>query len=280
MRFGDFELYIVRDGFIRLDGGLMFGIVPKVLWEKTNPPDERNRILLSLHCLLIKTPKYNILVDTGAGDKNDKKFCEVYGIERRPTLVESLREHGLSPEDIDIVINTHLHFDHAGGDTTLKDGKIIPTFPSAKYIVSKEEWENASNPNERTRASYHQEDFKPLFNFNRIEFVSGEKIEVEPGIFLWRTGGHTEYHQCVRIESQGQIALFLADLIPTVSHLSYPYIAGIDLYPLETLERKKEILPKALEERWLLIFEHDPKVGMGYLKSLGKRPVIEECKTK
>lgn len=278
MRFGNFELYIVSDGFIRLDGGLMFGIVPKVLWEKTNPPDERNRILLSLHCLLIKTPKYNILIDTGAGDKNDEKFCDIYGIERKPALVESLRDHGLSTGNIDIVINTHLHFDHAGGNTTFKGGKIVPAFPSARYIVSKEEWGNASNPNERTKASYHQEDFKPLVDSNKIEFVSGEEIEVEPGIFLWRTGGHTEYHQCVRIESGGKVAIFLADLIPTVSHLSYPYIAGIDLYPLKTLEKKKELLQQAFKEQWLLIFQHDPIVGMGYLRDLGKKPVIEECK--
>lgn len=278
MRLGNFELYIVSDGFIRLDGGLMFGIVPKVLWEKTNPPDERNRILLSLHCLLIKTPKHNILIDTGAGDKNDEKFCDIYGIERKPTLVESLRDHGLSTKDIHIVINTHLHFDHAGGNTTFKGKKIVPAFPSARYIVSKEEWGNASNPNERTRGSYHHDDFAPLADFKNVEFVSGEEIEVEPGIFLWRTGGHTEYHQCVRIESGGKAAIFLADLIPTVSHLPYPYIAGIDLYPLETLEKKKELLQQAFKEQWLLIFQHDPKVGMGYLKSLGKKPLIEECK--
>lgn len=279
MKFGKFEIYPVTDGYFYLDGGAVFGIVPRVLWEKIFPPDERNRIHLALHCPLVVTKKYNILIDTGIGIKREEKFCKIYGIDRKPNLLESLYHFGYQPKNIDLVINTHLHFDHAGGNTTFNEkGEIVPTFPKARYFIQKGEMEVALNPNERIKASYITEDFLPIGDPKSLCLVNGEVVEVDKGISLVKIGGHTRDHQCVKIESEGQIAFFLADLVPTVAHLHYPYIAGYDLFPLETLENKKKVLKQAFEERWLLIFQHDPKVRMGYLKKVGERFEVEEVK--
>lgn len=279
MKFGKFEIYPVTDGYIYLDGGAVFGVVPRVLWEKIYAPDEKNRIRLSLCCPLIVTKKYNILIDTGVGTKHNEKFCQIYGIDKKSNLLESLYRFGYQPKNIDLVVNTHLHFDHAGGNTTFNEkGEIVPTFPKAKYFIQKGEMEVAVNPNERTKASYITEDFLPLSGPEYLNLVNDETIEVDKGVSLVRIGGHTRHHQCVKIESEGQVAFFLADLAPTVAHLHYPYITGYDLFPLETLENKKKILKQAFEERWLLIFQHDPKVRMGYLKKRDERFGIEEIK--
>lgn len=279
MKFGKFEIYPVTDGYFYLDGGAVFGIVPRVLWEKIFPPDERNRIHLALHCPLVVTKKYNILIDTGIGTKREEKFRKIYGIDKKPNLLESLYRFGYQPKNIDLVINTHLHFDHAGGNTTFNEkGEIVPTFPKAKYFIQKGEMEVALNPNERIKASYATEDFLPISDHASLCLVNDDTIEVDKGISLVKIGGHTRDHQCVKIESEGQVAFFLADLVPTVAHLQYPYIAGYDLFPLETLENKKKVLKQAFEERWLLIFQHDPKVRMGYLKKVGERFEVEEVK--
>lgn len=279
MKFGRFEIYPVTDGYIYLDGGAVFGVVPRILWEKIYAPDEKNRIQLSLCCPLIVTKKYNILIDTGVGTKHREKFCQIYGIDKKSNLLESLYRFGYQPKSIDLVINTHLHFDHAGGNTTFNEkGEIVPTFPKAKYFIQKGEMEVALNPNERTKASYLAEDFLPLSDPEYLNLVNDETIEVDKGVSLMRIGGHTRHHQCVKIESEGQVAFFLADLVPTVAHVHYPYITGYDLFPLETLENKKMILKQAFEEHWLLIFQHDPKVRMGYLKKMDERFGIEEVK--
>ena len=279
MKFGRFEIYPVTDGYIYLDGGAVFGVVPRILWEKIYAPDEKNRIQLSLCCPLIVTKKYNILIDTGVGTKHNEKFCQIYGIDKKSNLLESLYRFGYQPQNIDLVINTHLHFDHAGGNTTFNEkGEIVPTFPKAKYFIQKGEMEVALNPNERTKASYLAEDFLPLSDPEYLNLVNDETIEVDKGVSLMRIGGHTRHHQCVKIESEGQVAFFLADLVPTVAHVHYPYITGYDLFPLETLENKKMILKQAFEEHWLLIFQHDPKVRMGYLKKMDERFGIEEVK--
>jgi len=265
MKLGKFEIYSLSDGFFRLDGGAMFGIIPRPLWEKENPPDEKNRILLGLRPLLIKTDKENILIDTGIGDKEDTKFRFIYGINKRLTLLGSLSSLGLQPEDIDIVINTHLHFDHAGGNTGKSSGgKLSPTFPRARYVVQKGELEDALHPNERTRASYLPWNFEPLMETRQLKTIEGE-VDVAPGVRAMVTGGHTRCHQLVRIESEGEVAIFLGDFIPTLSHLKSPFIMGYDLYPLETLENKKRFLPQACRQEWLLVFEHDPLVPWGYL---------------
>lgn len=280
MKLGKIEIYPVTDGCFYLDGGGVFGIVPRVLWETEHPPDEKNRIQLSLHCPLVVTKKHHILVDTGIGTKHTEKFCRIYGVDKKPNLLESLSRFGKQPKEIDIVINTHLHFDHAGGNTSFNDkGEISPTFPKAKYFIQKGEMEVALNPNERTRASYKTEDFLPLSDPHRLCLVNEDFLEIEKGITLIKMGGHTRHHQCVKIESEGQTAIFLGDLVPTTAHLQYAYIAGYDLFPLETLENKKKILKQAFEEHWLLIFPHDPRVRMGYLKKTDEQFVCEEVKT-
>ena len=278
MKLGAFDIQPVTDGRFRLDGGAMFGVVPKVLWEKCCQPDEQNRITLGLNCLLIRTGRKNILVDTGLGDKEDAKFQEMFAVERIPTLRDSLKMHGLVPEDIQMVVNTHLHFDHAGGNTVRENGAIVPTFPRAKYIVQRGEYEDAARANERTRASYRRENFTPVAHVDQWEFMDGE-TELVPGVSVVVTEGHTRHHQSIKIESEGQIAFYLGDLIPTVSHLPLAYIMGYDLYPLQTLETKRWVLDRALSENWLLVFEHDPRVLMGRVrKDVEGKFYLEEVK--
>jgi len=265
VKLGAFDIQPVTDGRFRLDGGAMFGVVPKSLWEKCCQPDEQNRISLGLNCLLIRAGRKNILVDTGLGDKEDAKFQEIFAVERIPTLRDSLKMQGLQPEDIHMVVNTHLHFDHAGGNTVRENGAIVPTFPRAKYFVQGGEYEDAARANERTRASYRRENFTPVAHVDQWEFMDGE-TELVPGVSVVVTEGHTRHHQSIKIESEGQIAFYLGDLIPTVSHLPLPYIMGYDLYPLQTLETKRWVLDRALSENWLLVFEHDPRVLMGRVR--------------
>ena len=279
MKLGEFEIYPVTDGRFRLDGGAMFGVVPKVLWEKCCAADERNRIALGLNCLLISAHGENILVDTGLGGKEIGKFQEMFAVDRTPPLHESLKELGVSHDDIHLVINTHLHFDHADGNTVLDDhGALVPSFPKAKYFVQRGEYEDAARANERTKASYRRENFTPVAHVNRWEFLDGD-TDLLPGISAVVTQGHTRCHQGVKIESEGKIAFYLGDLIPTVSHLPLPYVMGYDLYPLQTLETKRWILDRAFEEQWLLVFEHDPHVQMGYVKKdIEGKYFLEEVK--
>jgi len=266
MKLGAFEIYPVTDGRFRLDGGAMFGVVPRVLWEKCCPADELNRIQLALNPLLIRAHGKNILVDTGLGNKLDIKVQDMFAVDRTPPLYDSLKEHGLAAEDIHMVINTHLHFDHAGGNTAQHNGRgVIPAFPKATYFVQQGEYEDAVLANERTKASYRQENFAPIAQVHQWEFLKGD-TELLPGLSVMVTHGHTAHHQAVKIESEGRVALYLGDLIPTVSHLPLPYIMGYDLYPLQTLETKRKVLDRAFQEKWLLIFEHDPRVQMGYVK--------------
>ena len=278
MKLGAFDIQPVTDGRFRLDGGAMFGVVPKSLWEKCCQPDEQNRISLGLNCLLIRAGRKNILVDTGLGDKEDAKFQEIFAVERIPTLRDSLKMQGLQPEDIHMVVNTHLHFDHAGGNTVRENGAIVPTFPRAKYFVQGGEYEDAARANERTRASYRRENFTPVAHVDQWEFMDGE-TELVPGVSVVVTEGHTRHHQSIKIESEGQIAFYLGDLIPTVSHLPLPYIMGYDLYPLQTLETKRWVLDRAVSENWLLVFEHDPRVLMGRVrKDIEGKFYLEEVK--
>ena len=266
MKLGNFDIIPLTDGQFKLDGGAMFGVVPRVMWERCCPADEFNRVQLGLAPLLIRAHGKNILVDTGLGSKNDDKFKKMFAVERRATLLNSLSQLDLVPDDIHYVINTHLHFDHAGGNTCLDEqGQTVPAFPRAKYFVQQGEYNDAVRSNERTKASYRRENFTPLMHCNQWEFLEGD-TELLPGLSVVVTGGHTEHHQVVKIESEGKVALYLGDLIPTVSHLPLPYIMGYDLYPLQTLESKRWVLDQACEEEWLLVFEHDPKISMGHVK--------------
>lgn len=274
MNFGNFELFVLSDGMFWLDGGAMFGVVPKVLWNKLSPADELNRIKLALNCLLIITADKKIVVDTGIGDKLKDRFKEMYRIERRGGLLAALNELGIKPEEIDFVVNTHLHFDHCGGNTSKRGGSIVSTFPNALYVIQQKEYQDALNPNERTRASYLPENFVPVEKNNQIKLVHGD-YELVPGIKLIATSGHTRGHQSVLIDSGNKKAIYFGDLIPTASHLRIPYVMGYDLYPLEVIAHKKKLLQKAAEEAWLLIFEHDPKSVFGYLEYKDGKPVLK-----
>ena len=275
IEFGDFTICCVNDGFFRLDGGAMFGIVPKSVWEKKNPADEKNRILLSLNCLLIQNRKttVTILVDTGIGIKNpemQEKFKRFYDF-HNSCLVENIYDAtGLLPHEINFVINTHMHLDHSGGNTYFdeKEGKEKITFYNAQYIIQKGESEAALVDNERTNGSYIKESIKILMrdDEDNLILIDAEEKEVRKGVSVLRTSGHTKHHQCVKIVSGGKTVFYLGDLIPTVSHLNPAWIMGYDLYPLDTLYMKERLLSQAYSENWLLVFEHDPKVTMGYLR--------------
>jgi methylmalonyl-CoA epimerase len=259
---GDLELISLSDGFFRLDGGSMFGVVPKTLWEKTAPPDARNRITLGMRPLVVRGAR-TMIIDAGMGDKENAKFQDIYGVERERNLDHTLAEAGLAPEDIDIVLASHLHFDHAGG-FTVRDGsgRVRPRFPRAQYIVRRGEWEDATHPHERNKASYLPDNYVPLANAGVLQLVDDDQT-IMPGVRVRRTGGHTMHHQMILIESGGKTAAFVADLMPTTAHLGAAWIMGYDLYPMDTLAAKKAFLTEAVEKEILVFFEHDPAVPAG-----------------
>ena len=269
MTFGDFQVIPLLDAMFRLDGGAMFGSVPKPLWERRTAPDEKNRISLATRPLLVRTPTHNVLIDAGIGGKMSDKDVHIYGIDRRPGLEASLAERaGLTVDDIDTVIASHLHFDHAGGFTTPRDGRLVPTFPRATYYIRRAEWEDATHPHERNRASYLPENFVPLQEAGVIRFMD-EDGDVLPGISVRRTGGHTMHHQLIRIESGGRTGVFTADLMPTAAHVDIPWIMGYDLYPMDTLLYKKQFVPEAIAGQYVIFFEHDPVMAAGVIRDQG-----------
>ncbi len=275
VKVGDLTIHAIQAGGQKLDGGAMFGVVPKPLWEKRIPADERNRIQLGMRCLLIEHESGLVLVDTGAGNKESQKFKDIYGIENEGSggqtrLEDGLREIGVEPRDISIVINTHLHFDHAGGNTKLgADGSVEISFPNARYFVKRGEYDYALHPNERTAASYFDRNYLPVEAAGKLELVGRER-DIVKGIRVVATPGHTPFHQSVLIESGGERAFFLGDIVPTHAHLPLPWIMGYDVEPLVTLETKRRILKQALDEEWLLMFEHDAKVAWGRVEHDGK----------
>lgn len=259
MLLGDLRADIVSDGSLRLDGGAMFGIVPRRVWEQISPPDEYNRIEVALNCLLLRRGGEVILVDTGAGSKWSEQQRARYGIEAG-RLTENLARYGVQPEDVTMVINTHLHFDHAGGNTHIVDGQLLPTFPNARYLVRRAEYEHACNPHERDRASYLPEDWTPLGK--QLELLDDD-CEVARGVEVFRVPGHNLDTQLVRVSGGGQTLVFFADVIPTTAHIPFAWVMGYDLYPVELLEQKKRLIPQAAREGWLCVFEHDPKTAVG-----------------
>ena len=271
---GDFELITLSDGFIGLDGGAMFGVVPRTLWEKRLPPDDSNRIPLGMRPLIVRSGTQTLIIDAGCGDKMDAKLAQIYKLDRRYHLDHSLAEAGLSADDIDIVVASHLHFDHVGGFTALDaSGKLVPRFPKAKYIAHRAEWEDATHPHERNRASYLQENFVPLKDAGVVSLVDDD-TEIIPGVKYRRSGGHTPNHQVVMIESGGKTAVFTADMYPTSVHVPDPWVMGYDLYPMDTLAFKRAFAKEAIERNYLLFFEHDPSMAAGYLREKdGKRYV-------
>ncbi len=275
MRVGNVEVYIVSDGSFRMDGGAVFGLVPKVLWEKIVTPDELNRVPMSLNCLLIISEGKRILVDTGMGDKLSPKEREIFALYGERRLLKSLGELGFSPEDIDIVINTHLHSDHCGGNTLAVEGEIVPTFPKAEYWIQRLEWADAAFPNERTRATYLAQNFMPLWERGKVRLLYGDtKVTSEVRCIVTR--GHTRAHQSILIESQGEKAMFLGDLAPWAINMErLAWIPAFDVEPLETIETRRKVQQWAAEEGAILFFEHDPFFPAGRLIVENGRYVVK-----
>jgi glyoxylase-like metal-dependent hydrolase (beta-lactamase superfamily II) len=276
MIIGRYEVNTLETGRFALDGGAMFGIVPKPLWSKFHPADERNRIELAMRVLLIRDAKRNILVDVGIGTKLSPKLVDIYRVDlEKSSLESSLRRFNLSSGDITDVILTHLHFDHAGGSTERRDGETIPTFPRATYYLQKAHWQLAMNPTDKDRGSFMKEDYVPLYDAGRLELLEGE-FEIFPGISVIIANGHTDAQQLIRIAGNGKTFLYCCDLVPTAGHLPYPYVMAYDLRPLVTIEEKKKILGQAYEEKMILIFEHDPVVEAATVKAAEKGFVVDE----
>ena len=261
MKIGKYTLHIINSGYFGLDGGAMFGIIPKPLWQKTNPPDEANRIKLATRNLLLTDGKRKILIDTGNGNKWDEKSKNIYGFDFTNSLEGSLNNLNLTPSDITDVILTHLHFDHTGGSTKIENDKLIPAFPNAKYYVQKENYEWAMNPSERDKGSYLKDSFEPLMKEGVLNFIEDqEKFDDEIEFVI--INGHTFAQQLIKISDSSNTILYCADLFPTTSHIPLPYVMGYDLQPLVTVEEKKKVLAKAIEESWKIFFEHDPETAL------------------
>ena len=271
--FGDMQLTTLHDGPFKLDGGAMFGVVPKTLWERKARPDDRNRIQMAMRPLLVEADWGRMIVDCGAGDKMDAKSRDIYATDPEHGLDTALAAAGLSNESIDVALATHLHFDHFGAATVRRDDTLVPRFPKARYVIRATEWEDATHPNERNRASYLQDDFVPLHPAGVIDFFDGD-ITIRPGVRVERSGGHTPQHQVVYVESGGRTAVFPSDIIPTSAHLQDPWVTGYDLLPLESLAFKKRLIRAAIDHEYLIFFEHDPHIAAGYIRERdGKRYV-------
>lgn len=285
LKIGPYEVCPIPTGLFGLDGGAMFGTVPKVLWEKTNPTDDKNRIQMEARGLLLKSLGNNILIDTGNGghfvekygEKLGTKFAELYNIdEKGPSLLNSLKNYGLKPEDIHHVILTHLHFDHAGGATIAKDQKLVPTFPNAKYYVQKSNLETASQPNLRERASYFAANFQPLLDAGVLKVLEGPQENLLPGISTMLSNGHTQGQQLVKVTDGKNTLLFCGDVVPTSTHVRTAWLMGYDLHPLVLMEEKQKFLSQAAEQNWFLFFEHDPYCDSAQIERKGADFAVKE----
>jgi len=259
LQIGDYSVQVIQDAEFRLDGGAMFGVVPRNLWAKDCPPDDENRIRMNMNCVFVSAGNEKVLIETGIGDKWPAKLSTVYGIDRARPLAETLFEQtGVSAEEVTIVVNTHLHFDHAGGNTKLdREGNAVAAFPNARYFVSSAELDHAEHPTERDRASYLPQNWRPLTASGQLE-PKDANYEVLPGLTMETVAGHNRSMQCWRLERDGTTMFGFADLVPLRAHLRLPWIMGYDLYPVETLAAKKRLLPEAARNNWLCVFYHDP----------------------
>jgi len=275
MQIGKYKLSIIESGSFGLDGGAMFGIIPKPLWQRTNIPDEANRVRLSTRHLLLESENKKILIDTGMGNKWDDKARNIYAIDESSSMNSALAQRGLKTEDITDVILTHLHFDHTGGSTIITDGKYEPAFPNANYFVQKQNFDWARNSSGRDKGSYIKENFIPLYEEGLVNFIIGN-AKFDDEIELTVINGHTFGQQMVKISDGTNTFLFCADLMPFFSHIPLPYIMGYDLQPLVTLEEKKMYLRMAVDENWKMFFGHDPEIAFATVKKFGEGYIVDE----
>jgi glyoxylase-like metal-dependent hydrolase (beta-lactamase superfamily II) len=261
---GGFELCILSDGTYRLDGGAFFGVIPKVMWSKKLQADERNYVSAGLNSLLVRTGRENVLIETGIGNKLSERMIKFYG--QPAKLLDSFAVAGVAPDEIDVVINTHLHFDHCGWNTMRRaDGKVVPTFPRAKYYAPRGEWEYARCPSERDAISYIPDNYDPLVESGQMTLLNGGE-EIVPGISVRTFPGHTAHMHAVVVRSGGKTACYISDLIPTMAHIEVAWGMSFDLYPLQTVESKKGYYAQSIPEKWLTIFTHDPTMPWGYIE--------------
>lgn len=265
---GDFELTAISDGTYVADGGAFFGIIPKVMWEKKVKADALNRIAVSCNSVLVRTGKQNILIETGIGNKLEEKRKKIF--ESQEKLLQNLQATGVSPEEIDIVINSHLHFDHCGWNTVYKNGQAVATFPKAKYYAPQGEWEHGKLQLERDRVSYLSPNYDPLIQSGQMQLINGN-ADIMPEISVEVWPGHTRHMWAVFIRSAGKTACYISDLIPTTWHMDPVWAMAYDLFPLEVLENRKRYYARAIPERWLTIFTHDPEVPWGYVERTDNR---------
>jgi glyoxylase-like metal-dependent hydrolase (beta-lactamase superfamily II) len=276
MFFGDYRVEIIRYCEFRLDGGAMFGVVPRNLWARLCPPDDQNRIRMNMNCLFVEGAGERILIDTGIGEKWGDKQRAMFGIDRARSFDETLQANaGVRSSEITIVVNTHLHFDHAGGNSVMNEaGRAVPAFPNARYFVSRAEYEHAESPHERDRASYFPDNWRPMQESGQLE-LKEDNYEVVPGLTMETYTGHNRSMQCPRLERDGQTLFGFADLVPTRAHVPYAWVMGYDLYPVETVEAKKKLLPQAARENWTCLFYHDADQPLGRIvEEAGKLHVI------
>ena len=275
LAFGDLQLTTLHDGPLKLDGGAMFGVVPRPLWERKAPADDRHRIQLTMRPLLVEADWGRMIIDCGAGDKMDAKNRDIYGLDPERGLDAALVEGGVDRASIDIALATHLHFDHFGAATVREGSTLVPRFPNARCVIRGAEWEDATHPNERNRASYLQENFVPLKGAGVVDFFEGDRT-IKPGVRVERSGGHCAQHQVVWLESGGRAAVFPADIIPTAAHLQDPWVTGYDLFPLDSLAFKKRLIRDVIDREVLVFFEHDPHIAAGYIREQGRERWVEQ----
>jgi glyoxylase-like metal-dependent hydrolase (beta-lactamase superfamily II) len=260
---GDFELTVFSDGTYLLDGGAFFGVIPKIMWEKKMTPDSKNRVSGGLNSLLVRTGDQNVLIETGIGNKLSERMIKFYG--QPAKLLGNMTAAGIAPEDIDVVINTHLHFDHCGWNTIRQNERVVPTFPKAKYYVQEGEWQHANGHFERDRISYISDNYNPLVDSGQMELLRGDR-EIVPGISVRIFPGHTAYMQAVIIESGGRKACYISDLIPTRAHIDITWGMAFDLFPVDTIESKKKYYAESISAKWLTVFTHDPQLPWAYVE--------------
>jgi len=270
---GDLELTILTDGEYFLDGGTFFGVIPKVMWSRKWQPDELNRLRASCNSVLVRGLEKTVLIETGIGNKLSDKMRKIYGHEEK--LMKSFQEAGVSPDEIDIVINTHLHFDHCGWNTIYRDGRPVPTFPRAHYYVQEGEWRHGQLQTERDRISYISDNYNPLIDSGKMTLLKGDQT-ILPGLSVRVYPGHTQYMQGVILESAGKKACYISDLIPTSNHIDLAWGMAFDLYPLDTLNSKKEYYAESIPENWLTIFTHDPKIPWAYITNEDGKYVVQQ----